>query len=201
MATGTSNVLNISTAGIPNYSGTAFSAITLTNHAVLIGGAANAITSLPLTNGQIAIGSTGLDPVAATLTAGAGVSIANAAGSITIAAPGGALTWSAKTASFAAAIHNGYSVNSTVSTVTITLPTVAALGDVIEVVGLVGATQQWVMQIAGTGTMTFGSITGAATGTLTSTTPQDSARIICSVGSGTNPAWQVVYAVGNLTVA
>jgi hypothetical protein len=38
-----------------------------------------------LTNGQLIIGSTGVIPVAATLTAGAGASITNAAGSITIA--------------------------------------------------------------------------------------------------------------------
>jgi hypothetical protein len=38
------------------------------------------------TNGQLYIGSTGLNPVAATLTAGSGVTITNAAGSITIAA-------------------------------------------------------------------------------------------------------------------
>lgn len=42
----------------------------------------------PLTNGQLVIGSTASAPVAATLTAGSGVSIANAAGSITISATG-----------------------------------------------------------------------------------------------------------------
>jgi hypothetical protein len=40
------------------------------------------------TNGQLLIGSTGNVPVAATLTAGSGISIANAAGSITISANG-----------------------------------------------------------------------------------------------------------------
>lgn len=40
------------------------------------------------TNGQLQIGSTGLNPVAATLTAGSGVTITNGAGSITIAASG-----------------------------------------------------------------------------------------------------------------
>ena len=42
-----------------------------------------------LTNGQVLIGSTGNAPVAATLTAGANVTITNAAGSITIASSGG----------------------------------------------------------------------------------------------------------------
>jgi len=44
----------------------------------------------PLTNGQLVIGSTGAAPVAKTLTAGAGISITNSAGAISIAAtPGG----------------------------------------------------------------------------------------------------------------
>jgi hypothetical protein len=41
-------------------------------------------TTLPLTDGQIAIGSTGIAPVAAKLTAGTGINILSAAGSITI---------------------------------------------------------------------------------------------------------------------
>lgn len=43
----------------------------------------------PLTNGQLVVGSTGAAPQAATLTAGSGISISNAAGSVTIAATGG----------------------------------------------------------------------------------------------------------------
>lgn len=43
-----------------------------------------ALAALTLTNGQIVIGATGLPPVAATLTAGTGISITNAANSITI---------------------------------------------------------------------------------------------------------------------
>jgi hypothetical protein len=43
----------------------------------------------PLTNGQLIIGSTGLAPVAATLTAGANITITNSAGGISIAAVGG----------------------------------------------------------------------------------------------------------------
>jgi hypothetical protein len=43
----------------------------------------------PLTNGQLAIGSTGSPPQAKSLTAGAGISITNGAGDITISATGG----------------------------------------------------------------------------------------------------------------
>ena len=47
---------------------------------------------LPLADGQLLIGSTAAVPVAATLTAGGGISITNAAGSITIANTGGSMT-------------------------------------------------------------------------------------------------------------
>lgn len=56
-----------------------------TEHGVLIGQGSSAVTSQTLTNGQLIVGSTGADPVAATLTAGAGISITNGAGSIAIA--------------------------------------------------------------------------------------------------------------------
>jgi len=62
---------------------------TFTAHSLLVGEGTSAITALgAATNGQLAIGSTGADPVLATLTAGTGVSITNGAGSITIAATG-----------------------------------------------------------------------------------------------------------------
>lgn len=65
----------------------AITANTVTNHGILIGGASNAVSSLGVaTNGQIPIGSTGVDPVLATITAGSGISVTNGAGSISIAA-------------------------------------------------------------------------------------------------------------------
>ena len=62
-------------------------AATLTDGGPLLGSGTGAITALAQpTNGQLIIGSTGVDPVLATLTSGTGgeVSIANAAGSITL---------------------------------------------------------------------------------------------------------------------
>lgn len=61
-------------------------AATLTDHGILLGSGTSAITPLgSATNGQLPIGSTGADPVLATLTAGQGITITNGAGSITIA--------------------------------------------------------------------------------------------------------------------
>lgn len=57
----------------------------VTNHGIVIGrGTTAALTSSVLTSGQILIGSTSNDPAAATLTAGTGIEVANASGSITI---------------------------------------------------------------------------------------------------------------------
>ena len=59
---------------------------TLTSNSLLLGNGTSAFTALgAATNGQIPIGSTGSSPVLATLTAGSGITITNAAGAITIA--------------------------------------------------------------------------------------------------------------------
>lgn len=62
---------------------------TLTDHSVLLGSGTDAITSLGVaTDGQLVIGSTGIDPVLATLTGTADqVSVTNGAGSITLSTP------------------------------------------------------------------------------------------------------------------
>lgn len=60
-----------------------------TDHSLQLGNAVGALNSLGVaTDGQIPIGSTGADPVLATITAGAGISILNGAGSITISSSG-----------------------------------------------------------------------------------------------------------------
>jgi hypothetical protein len=59
---------------------------TITDGGILLGSGTSAITvtSQP-TNGQLLIGSTGVDPVLATLTAGEGIDVTNGTGTITIA--------------------------------------------------------------------------------------------------------------------
>jgi len=68
----------------------------LTNHAMVVGGGAGnpPFTLAALTNGQLYIGSTGVDPVPATLTAGSNITITPGAGTITIAALAGTVTGS-----------------------------------------------------------------------------------------------------------
>jgi hypothetical protein len=61
-------------------------AATLTDHGILLGSGTGAITPLGVaSDGQLPIGSTGADPVLATITAGANVTVTNGAGSITVA--------------------------------------------------------------------------------------------------------------------
>ena len=61
-------------------------AATFTDHSILLGSGTDAFTALgAATNGQLPIGSTGNDPVLATLISGDGISITNGAGSITVA--------------------------------------------------------------------------------------------------------------------
>lgn len=60
-------------------------AVTLTDHGILLGSGTSAVTALgSATNGQLPIGSTGADPVLASLTGGTGITITDGAGSITI---------------------------------------------------------------------------------------------------------------------
>ena len=64
-------------------------AATLTDGGVLLGSGTGAITALgQATNGQLVVGSTGADPVLATLTGGANITVTNTAGGISIAASG-----------------------------------------------------------------------------------------------------------------
>jgi hypothetical protein len=68
-------------------------ASSLTDGGILLGSGTAAITATAQpTNGQLLIGSTGVDPVLATLTAGSGISISNAAGAVTITNTGGGFT-------------------------------------------------------------------------------------------------------------
>ena len=60
---------------------------TFTDHSILVGSGTDAFTAIgAASNGQIPIGSTGNDPVLATLTGGTEIDITNGAGSITITA-------------------------------------------------------------------------------------------------------------------
>lgn len=193
----TNNAIDLSSSGICKYDGAGtFSSTTTTNHAVLIGAAANAINNVTLTNGQLAIGSTGADPVAASLSAGAGITITPGAGSISIATSGGGLTWTVVSAPTALVVNNGYGANSGGNTA-FTLPASAVVGSVIEIVGMaVGWT---VAQGAGQ-EIFFGNThtTNGAGGSLASSNAGDAICMVCLVADTT---WYVKSSIGNITIA
>ena len=136
----------------------------------------------PLTNGELLIGSTGLDPVPATLTAGANISIVNAAGSITLSATGLAgFSWTVVTGTSQNMLsNNGYIANNG-SLVTLNLPATSAVGDEIDIIGK-GAGGWLVQGVAGQ-TIVLGSATTSSGGSVASTQAKDSFYMICTVAN------------------
>ena len=110
------------------------------NRAVLTTGATGipVLTALA-TDGQLIIGSTSGVPAAATLTAGANMTITNAGNSITLASAGGGISWQAvQTTNFSATSGDGYAVNTTGGAITATLPASPSAGDIISLVDYAG---------------------------------------------------------------
>lgn len=109
-------------------------ATSFTAHSILLGQGTSAVTALgAATNGQIPIGSTGADPVLATISAGSNISITNAAGSITIDAVSGSqvvnLTPVSTTPYVASATDYFLSVDTSVA-ITIQMPNAPSTGRV-----------------------------------------------------------------------
>lgn len=111
--------------------------IATANSAVLLTSAAGVPSmSATLTNGQLIIGNTGNAPTPGTLTAGAGISVTNGGGTITIAATGAGFTWVDQTSTpVTAATNTGYIVDNGATPVVFTLPAAPALGSTIQIVG------------------------------------------------------------------
>lgn len=194
----TNNAINCNSTGLIKYDGAGtFSATTVTQHAVLIGSTSNAITSQLLTNGQLIIGNTGNDPSAAALTAGTGISISTGAGSITINATGGGMTWVDVTGtSQAMSISTGY-VADNGSLVTLTLPTTAAIGDTVIVVGK-GAGGWKITYTTSQQIQVGSSASTVTTGNIASTNQWDSVTLTCVTA---NNIWTARAVQGNITIA
>lgn len=157
------------------------------------------VFSSTMTNGQVIIGSTGATPTAATLTAGAGISISNGAGSITINSTG-AVNWvNQNTSSVTMGPNTGYTINNGASLVTLTLPTTANQGDFIEING--SSSGGWIIAQAAGQQIFFGNqnTTLGATGTLASSNLHDCVRLRSTATSGST-TWVVVSVIGTLTV-
>lgn len=152
----------------------------------------------PLTDGQLLIGSTGAAPVAASLIAGANITITPGPGSIQIASTGGGsgLTWNFVSSSLTMVPDNGYVLTGAVNQ-SFTLPAVAAQGTLLRVVsagtGLWSVIQQAGQQIRYGSTST----TIGATGSLQARDPGDGVQLLCIVA---NTIWLAIDSFGNITV-
>lgn len=108
-----------------------------------------------------------------------------------------ALNWGIITGTTqAAAINTGYIINAS-ALCTITLPAAAAVGSLLEIVG-VGA-GGWRLAQAANQQVFFGNIsnTSGAGGQLNSTHQRDSIRLLCITADTT---WQVISSIGNIDV-
>ena len=139
----------------------------------------------PLTNGQLLIGSTGLDPSPSTLTAGPGISIVNGAGSVTISGTASSIGWNIVTSTTPMVAENGYITNSA-SSIALTLPTTAVVGSALAIIG--SNTGGWsIAQNASQNIRIGNQITTTGTGgSITSVTQGDSIYLVCTVA---NTSW------------
>lgn len=194
------NAINLNSSGVIGYDGVStFNGSLVTQHSILIGGAnTHTIANLGVaTNGQIPIGSTGADPVLATITAGSGITITNGTGTITISGTGGGLAWTDVTGTTQAmSVNNGYTADNA-GLVTLTLPATAAYGTIIAVVGK-GAggwkIAQNALQVIHFG---FVNTTTGTGGSLASTLQYDVVYLLCTAA---NTDFTVVQSMGNITV-
>ena len=167
------------------------------NGAVISGATGtSALTALTLTDGQIVIGNTAGAPLAANITAGAGISVVNSANAITIAATGVSATTEVTGTSATMVANNDYIANNA-GLVTLTLPATAALGTEIGVF-YKGAGGWLIAQNAGQ-SIRFGTstTTTGVGGSLASFAAGDCVKVKCITA---DTLFEVFSSQGNITV-
>jgi hypothetical protein len=151
-----------------------------------------------MANGQVMIGNTTGGPKAANLTAGTGITITNAANSITISSTGSGIGWTEVTGTTQTIVADAGYVANNASLVTFTLPATAAFGTAINIIGK-GAGGWAIAQLASQ-SIRFGSVstTVGVGGSLSSTNAYDSITLICTTA---NTTWTMLSAPqGTLTI-
>ena len=170
--------------------------VAVVNNGVLTTGTGGTpvITALA-SNGQLIIGSGSGAPAAATLSAGTGITITNAANSITISASSSGFTWTDVTTSTQTiAAENGY-ITDRGGGVTYTLPVSGSLGDTFKIVGKSGITTVTPLALQ---QLLIGSASGTVgiTGTAVSTNAGDCITFVC-ITSGASTVYRAESFVGN----
>lgn len=149
-----------------------------------------------VTAGAVVTSSTSVMSVNNSATAGFVLTSTGASTAPTFQTPSGIGFWTVITADQTAANNNGYICNKA-GTLVLTLPVTAAVGTVIAVTGINTATG-WQIALQTGQTVFFGTkATTTTTGTITSTAIRDTLQIVCVVA---NTSWNVIFAVGNLTI-
>lgn len=168
-----------------------------TANGVLVAQGASAVTPIVLGAGQVLIGTTSSAPVAATLTAGTGVSITSASGAITINASANGTWVDQTTASVTMVANRGYTADAGASQITFTLPVSATIGDFVEIQGK-GAGLYIIAQAVGQQVF-FGNVssTSGVTGSVSSSLQYDAIKLRAL----SSTTWSVVSSVGNFSVA
>lgn len=195
------NTVKVALANSPNIAGSLTVGTTLTVSGLGLGVVQSSATGLfsssAGTNGQVLIGRNALAPVWANLTPGAGISITNASGAITITSTGGGLAWSTITgATQNLAGNNGYIANNA-GGVAFLLPALATPGTLMKIT-TINAGGFTVTQNAGQEIhLGVATTTNGVTGFLQSTANYDSIELVCTV---TNTTWTVLNAVGNFNL-
>lgn len=169
---------------------------TITDGGIMLGSGTGAVTpTAQPTNGQLLVGSTGVDPVLATLTQGAGMTITNGAGTITLAST--AIVWSAQAAGTALLPNQGF-ISTAATAQNFPLPATAVVGEVFELTQN-GAGTVTITQAAGQ-SIRFGNqvTTAGVGGSLASSAQGDAVKIVCTTA---NTGFQAVTgSIGNWIV-
>jgi hypothetical protein len=189
LATDAQAIAGVDTINVLTSSNLAAKLGTQTAHSLAVfEGVGSPLTALGVaTDGQLPIGSTGADPVLATLTAGAGITITNGPGSITISSTAMMFNWNIVAVNTVGLIDNGYIANSA-GNIQISLPAGGVLGDEFDVLRNIGGGSWTITQAAGQQIFVANGIS--------STDPGDAISLICVAAN----TWLALSAIGNLTV-
>lgn len=169
-----------------------------TSNGILIGSGGTTVSASTLANGQLLIGNTGNAPSVATLTAGTGISITNAAGSITIDSTAGSRSWTSVSSSTQALVSTGgYLCNNGATLITFTLPSTASstFGDSIIIIGY--SAGGWRVNQNASQQIIFGNnfSTAGTSGFLASGNQYDNVQLVFGGTLGGNGTWFVVDCV------
>ena len=149
-----------------------------------------------LTDGQVWIGDTGTNAVAATLTPGTGIVIGGGAGTITISTTGGGFDIATIAGTSQSAAINTMYIALNAAQTTVTLPGTCAVGDTVILVGATANVGGWILDAPAGDTITYNGSTTSSGGTITSSAlAGQTIEVVCDVA---NTSWIVVDTVNTI---